>query len=331
MSVHRRINGWFPNALVDKGEQLGGPTMNKFELLRTFNRVSELASFTQAGESLGLPRSTVSEQIRLLEELLGTRLFQRTTRKVQATPDGQALYERSKDMLEQMDELEGLFRQDASALTGRLRVDMPTGFARKLVMPRIKSFIDEHPLIDLEISCTDRRVDLISEGFDCVLRIGELAGNSLVGRNLGHFAMVNCVSAEYAAAHGVPGNLKDLAEHRLVDYASVFGAQPPLFEYRQDGKSRSIVMKRSVTVNNIDAYESACLAGLGIIQAPLHGMREHLRSGLLVEVLADYPASPLPVTLLYGHRRHLPKRCRVFMQWLEALLVEEDVRVRVEG
>jgi len=150
--------------------------MNKLELLRTFVRVTELSSFTGAGESLGLPRSTVSEHVQALEELLGARLLQRTTRKVQATQDGRVLYERSKDLLAHMEELEGLFRQDEAQLAGRIRVDMPNMMARDLILPRLPQFMDAHPLIELEISTTDRQVDLLAEGFDCVLRVGAAAG-----------------------------------------------------------------------------------------------------------------------------------------------------------
>lgn len=146
--------------------------MNKLELLRTFVRVSEMSSFTLAGESLGLPRSTVSEHVQALEALLGTRLLQRTTRKVQATQDGLVLYERSKDLLSHMDEIEGLFRQDEASLTGRIRIDMPNILARRVVMPRLPEFMARHPHLELEISSTDRRVDLLGEGFDCVLRVG---------------------------------------------------------------------------------------------------------------------------------------------------------------
>ncbi|MDN5485429.1 MAG: LysR family transcriptional regulator, partial [Pseudomonas sp.] len=145
--------------------------MNKLELLRTFVRVTELSSFTQAGQSLGLPRSTVSEHVQALEELLGARLLQRTTRKVQATQDGRVLYERSKDLLAHMEELEGLFRQDETQLAGRIRVDMPNVMARGVILPNLPTFMARHPLIDMEISCSDRQVDLIAEGFDCVVRV----------------------------------------------------------------------------------------------------------------------------------------------------------------
>jgi DNA-binding transcriptional LysR family regulator len=296
--------------------------MNKLELLNTFVRVAELSSFTQASEALGLPRSTVSEQVRVLEALLDTRLLQRTTRKVQTTPDGQVLYERSKDVLAQMDELESLFRSDDATLSGRLRVDMPTAVARKIVMPRIGEFIARHPLINLEISSTDRRVDLVREGFDCVMRVGELPDTTLVARHVGDFPMINVVSAGYAREHGVPHTLEDLQAHKLVNYVSTFGASDAVFEYHQDGKDQRVPMPCSVTVNNIETYEAACLGGLGIIQAPRMAKRAAVESGELVEILPGYLPAPMPVSLLYAHRRHLPARCRAFMQWMEALLLE---------
>lgn len=299
--------------------------MNKLDLLKTFVRVAELSSFTLASDALGLPRSSVSEQVRALEQLLGTRLLQRTTRKVHTTPDGQALYERSKDLLAQMDELESLFRQDAAAISGRLRVDMPTAVARRLVMPRLSEFLDRHPLIEVEISSTDRRVDLVREGFDCVMRVGELPDTSLVARSVGHFHMINCVSAEYAQRFGVPHTLEDLQQHRLINYVSAFGASPARFEYHCEGKDHFVSMPCSVTVNYIEAYEAACLGGLGIVQIPCLSPAYQRQRGELVEVLPDFRPAPMPVSLLYAHRRHVPLRCRVFMDWMAALLMEYGV------
>ncbi|MDH4566863.1 LysR family transcriptional regulator [Pseudomonas sp. BN414] len=293
--------------------------MNKLELLKTFVRVSELSSFTQAADSLGLPRSTVSDQIQALEELIGTRLLQRTTRKVRATQDGLLLYERSRELLAQMDELEGLFREDATALSGRIRVDMPTVLARKVVMPLLADFTDLHSGIELEISSTDRRVDLVREGFDLVLRVGPLLDTSLVARPLGAFPVVNVASRAYLAAHGVPRSLEDLANHRLVHYVSVLGSRSAGFEYLVSGRVHYLPMAGSVTVNNAEAYSAACLGGLGLIQVPLHGVRELLESGELVALLPEFQAPPLEVTLLYAHRR-LPRRVRAFMDWLEQVV-----------
>jgi DNA-binding transcriptional LysR family regulator len=297
--------------------------MNKLELLRTFQRVTELSSFTQAAESLGLPRSTVSEQVRDLERLVDARLLHRTTRRVRPTQDGQALYERAREVLAQMDELENLFRQDAGALSGRLRVDMPTEIARRLVAPRLDEFLAQHPALEIELGCSDRRVDPLREGFDCVLRIGAIDDDSLVARPLGQLSMVNCASPAYLAEHGTPENLDDLSGHSLIHYVTAFGTRPDGFEYQRDGKLQQLPMSGRITVNNIDAYHGACIGGLGIIQAPLIGMRTHLQNGSLCRLLDDWVAPPMPVHLLHPHGRHLPRRVRAFMNWLETLLADE--------
>ena len=294
--------------------------MNKLELLRTFVRVSELSSFTMAGESLGLPRSTVSEQVQALESLLGTRLLQRTTRKVQATQDGLALYERSKDLLSHMDEIENLFRQDEASLTGRIRIDMPNILARRLIMPKLPEFMARHPNLELEISSTDRRVDLLAEGFDCVLRIGAQPDQSVVARHLGDFSMINCASPEYLERYGVPQTIEDLAQHRLVHYVGVLGSRSEGFVYEQDGQVHRVPMAGSVTVNSTDAYESACLGGFGLIQVPRTGMNTYLDTGEVVTVLPQYTAPAMGISLLYARQRQLPLRVRVFMDWLRDLI-----------
>ncbi|MFQ6593931.1 MULTISPECIES: LysR family transcriptional regulator [Pseudomonas] len=294
--------------------------MNKLELLRTFVRVTELSSFTQAGDSLGLPRSTVSEHVQALEELLGARLLQRTTRKVQATQDGRVLYERSKDLLAHMEELEGLFRQDETQLAGRIRVDLPNVLARDMLLPHLPAFLERHPLIEMEISSTDRQVDLIAEGFDCVLRVGAQPDQTVVARRVCSMPMVNCVSPAYLQRYGMPTTLADLAEHQLVHYVRPLGARSAGFEYQQGHKVERVAMAGRVTVNSTDAYQAACLGGFGIIQMPRLGIEELLASGELVAVLPDYPAPPLDVSLLYAGQRHLPLRVRVFMDWLAAIL-----------
>ncbi|QVM92603.1 LysR family transcriptional regulator [Pseudomonas entomophila] len=294
--------------------------MNKLELLRTFVRVSELCSFTQAGDSLGLPRSTVSEQVRALERLLGTRLFNRTTRRVQVTQDGALLYERSKDLLSGMDEIESLFRADDAELAGRLRIDLPTMMARRVIVPALPGFLERFPRLEVEISCTDRQVDLLREGFDCVMRIGTLGDLDVVARPVGRLSMCNCASPAYLERHGMPRNLSDLADHRLVHYVRTLGGRSQGFEYEQDGELRFQAMGGVVTVNNAEAYSAACLAGLGLIQVPMVGVDEHLRRGELVSVLEPWQAQAMPVSLLYARQRHVPRRVQAFMNWLAVLL-----------
>ena len=161
-----------------------------------------------------------------------------------------------------MDELEGMFRQDGEVLAGRLRVDMPSRIARQVVMPHLGEFLDAHPGLELELSGTDRRVDLVREGFDCVLRAGNLLDETLVARALGAMPMVNCASPSTwpaTARHA----LDDLARHRLVHYLPVLGARPDGFEYLMGGKVHRVAMAGNLTVNNADAYEGPASAAWG--------------------------------------------------------------------
>lgn len=292
--------------------------MDLLETTRIFLRVAELASFTQAADRLALPKASVSGAVRQLEQRLGTRLLHRTTRRVQLTQDGQTYYERAHDLLADVDELESLFQLGAATLTGRLRVDMPIGFARHFVVPRLPEFLAAHPGLSVELGSTDRRVDLVREGFDCVVRVGTLADSSLVARPLGQLRVLTVASPAYLATHGTPRTPDDLAGHRLVGYAPLLGAKPEEFEYIDgDGVLRTLPLPCSIVVNNSEAYNAACLAGLGLIQAPDSGLRAALTRGDLVEVLPDFRAAAMPVSLLYANRRHLPKRVQAFMHWLE--------------
>ena len=292
----------------------------ELDALRTFTKVAELASFTRAAEQLGLQKGRVSTIVSQLESQLGTRLFQRTTRTVRLTPDGEQFFERCQALLVDADELQALFQQTPMALRGRLRVDLPIGLARKVVIPRLPEFLAAHPGLEVELSTTDRRVDLIQEGFDCVLRIGTLRDSGLVARRLGELPLVNCASPAYLQQHGTPRTLADLASHQLVKYATTPGSPAQGWEYVDGDQVRFHDMSGVVTVNSAEAYEAACLAGLGLIQAPALGMREWIAQGQLVAVMPEFNGAPMPVSLVYAHRRNLPKRVQAFMAWLGEVL-----------
>ncbi len=294
--------------------------MNTLEAMQVFTRVAENGSFTRAAESLGLLKATVSVAVRDLENSLGTRLLHRTTRKVQMTLDGRLYYERCKELLSEVDNLQAMFQQSGESLRGRLRVDMPSGIARLYVIPHLPQFLQAHPQIEFELSSTDRLVDPIQEGFDCVMRAGAPKDPQLIARPLGKLILSNCASADYLRRRGTPRALADLAAHDLVHYSSTLGGKTDGFEYPDRGEYRMLPMSGSVVVNNSDAYNAACLAGMGLIQAPEIGVREHIDRGTLIEVLPQYRAAPMSLSFLYAHRRNLPKRVRVFMEWVADLL-----------
>ncbi|HZG19239.1 MAG TPA: LysR family transcriptional regulator [Herbaspirillum sp.] len=296
--------------------------MNQMDTLKIFQRVAELASFSGAARQLGLPNASVSLAIQQLEQMLGTRLLQRTTRRVQLTPDGESFYRRSKELLDEFESLRGMFRAGGQPLTGKLRVDMSSAMAREVVLPALPSFLAQHPQLEIELSASDRRVDLVAEGFDCVLRTGTLDDSSLVARCIGHLVQINCASAAYLKRHGVPRTLEDLAQHQLVHYRQVLGGRSPGWEWFDGRQTHTLPMAGSVTVNSTETYYAACQAGLGLIQLPLVGAakRKMLDGGKLVEVLPQYRPAPMPVNLMYASRRHVPARLAEFMDWLHALI-----------
>lgn len=294
--------------------------MHQLDAMRIFVRVTETGSFTQAADSLGLPRASVSNAIKQLETKLGTRLLHRTTRRVQLTQDGQACLERCKDLLADMEEWETMFVARDEALTGRLRVDLPATLARTTVIPALPTFLAQHPALRVELSSTDRRVDLVREGFDCVLRVGAVVDSTLIARPLGHMRQINVASPAYLERHGVPTTLDDLSQHRLIHYTTTLGTRPAGWEYFDGERYAQWPMEGVLTVNNADAYQAACVAGLGLIQAPEGGVRGLIAEGKLQEVMPEFQAEPLVVSLLYANRRHLPRRAQAFMNWLAELL-----------
>ena len=294
--------------------------MDRLEQMTVFARVAEMESFTGAAKSLGLPKATVSLGVQQLEERLGVRLLHRTTRRVHLTQDGTVFYERCKDLLADAEDVETLFQRQPEALTGRIRVDMPSRMARLHVIPKLSQFFAEHPAIELELGSTDRAVDLVREGYDCVVRVGAVSDSGLVARRIGEYRLVNVASPAYLKQHGTPRSLKDLAKHYLVHWAPVLGAKPFGFEYQEAGEWKELPMRGRITVNNAEAYLAACVAGLGIIQVPDVPRDDALKLQRLVEVLPKLHAQPMPVTILFPHRRQLSRRVRMFIEWLERVL-----------
>lgn len=302
--------------------------MHDLDTLRVFLRVAETASFTRAADDLGLRKGRVSLVIRNLESSLGARLLHRTTRAVQMTEEGRALYDRAHELLGAFNELQTMFSDSTASLQGRLRIDLPTELASSVVMPAIADFLGAHPDLEMQISCTDRRVDLVQEGFDCVLRAGVMGDDTLIARHLGKLPVSNFASPEYLEKAGVPETLDDLRNqaHRMIHYVSNLGAAPYGWEYPQDGGFAYLPMPGAVTVNSVQAYLAAGLAGVGLMQAPFVGLGEHVRCGRLIEVLPALRPEPIDLWLVVAHRHNLSRRVRTFMAWIEALFEPHLIR-----
>ena len=191
-----------------------------------------------------------------------------------------------------------------------------------LVIPKLPAFLQQYPGIELELSSSDRLVDVIREGFDCVVRVGTLKDSGLIARPLGKLSVINCASPDYLTRFGYPETLGDLGSHAVIHYAATLGTRPQGFEYYNGSSTQWIKTGGVLTVNSTETYHAACIAGLGIIQVPRTGVREALRTGELIDILPQYRAEPLPVSLIYPHRRNLSRRVHLFMEWLGSVMKE---------
>jgi DNA-binding transcriptional LysR family regulator len=293
--------------------------VDKFNAMRAFTRIVELGGFAKAADDLHMPRASVTILIKQLEAHLGVQLLQRTTRHVSPTLDGQAYYQRCVALFGDLEEAESAFSGQGSAPKGVLRIDVPAGFGRLIVMPALPEFSERYPHIELEVGMTDRPVDLIREGVDCVVRGGQPLDHSLVARPLAQMRQVVCASREYLARHGTPLSLEDLAQHHVIEYFASGSNKRYGLEFIVDDKEREFPMPKALSINSADGYLAACVAGYGLVQTPYYHVAEPLRSGTLIEVLADYSQPMLPLTALYPAHRQMSRRVRVFIDWLVEL------------
>lgn len=295
--------------------------MDRFEEMNVFLRVAEAGSFTRAAEDLRLPRASVSLAVQQLEARLGTRLLHRTTRRVQLTQDGQAMLERCRVLLADLDEVEGLFQRDRAQIAGKLKVDVPSRMGRILIAPALPEFFRRYPNIELEFGMTDRLIDLVREGVDCAIR-GALTmdDSSLVSRRIAELPVINCASRSYIEQHGMPETIADLASHWVIDYASLSTGRIYPWEYIEGGVAKTVPMKSRITVSSAEAYMACCQAGLGLIQVPVRDVAGMLAAEGLVEVLPAWRPTPMQVCAVYPHRRHLSRRVQAFIDWVEELM-----------
>jgi DNA-binding transcriptional LysR family regulator len=294
--------------------------MDRIDHLRIFVRIAACRSFVQAADQLGLPRATVSIAVQQLEARLGTRLLNRTTRRVSLTQDGEALLDRATGLVADMEDLERACRPPSGAVEGRLRVDVPSRIARRLIAPALPTFLASHPQLRVELGSSDRAVDLVHEGVDCALRVGTLASSSLVARPLGSFELINCASPAYLVRRGTPRNPQELAAHEVVDYVGPTIGRAVPWEWVDEGRVRSITPNSRVGANNAETYIACALAGMGLIQIPAFDVQDHLRAGELVELMPHARPAPMPVQLVYPHRKHLSRRLQAFLGWVESLI-----------
>lgn len=285
--------------------------MDHLASLRLFARVVERGSFTAAAADQGIPRSTATESIRQLEARLGARLLDRTTRHVAPTPDGQQYYQRCLVILADLDDAEAVLRD--SEPHGLLRIDAPGLLTRTFLLPRLPEFLDRYPRIQLQFGQGDRLVDLVREGVDCALRVGEPADSDLMLRRLGTLDEVTVASPAYLARHGVPRSIDDLDGHEVVGFLSSRTGDVMPLEFSIAGALREVRLPMRVSANHSDTTADLARRGFGLVQAPRYRFEAELEAGTLVEVLPDFPPSPTPLSALFLQSRQAAPRLRVFL------------------
>ncbi len=298
----------------------GSLNFNQMLAMRVFVRVVEAGTFTNAANSLRIPKPTVTKLVQGLENHLRIKLLNRTTRRVSVTPDGSAYYERVVRLLGDLEDIESSVTHAKEKPRGRLRIDGGAAISNYIVLPALPGFLEKYPDIDVEFGISDRPVDLIGDNVDCVIRGGPLLEPSLVARHIGDLRWLTCATPAYLANYGRPTHPTDLESgHVLAGYFFPrSGRMRPLF-FERDGKRIEIQPSPRVAVNDSSAHFQSLRAGLGLGQLLSFMVSCNGAQVDLVPVLQEWQPPPLPVHALYAANRHLSTKVRVFVDWAAEL------------
>lgn len=289
--------------------------MDRLSEIEAFVKVVEAHSFSEAARRLRLSKSVVSRQIAALESQLGVRLFHRTTRSMALTEAGRSYYERAARILTDLEDANLSVSQLQSAPRGRLRINAPMSFGFQHLAPALADFLFRYPEVEVDMTLTDRFVDLVDEGFDIAVRIGSLTDSSLVARRLAPIRRVICASPAYLRARGVPDTPDDLKAHDCLCNSNVSLVREWRF-IRPDAQPWPVEVRGRLSANNGDTLKAAALKGLGLVNLPSFIVGSDLQAGTLVTVLDQYVAQNLSLNAVYPHSRHLSPKVRAFVDFL---------------
>ena len=295
--------------------------MDKLEAMNAFVKVVALGSYAEAGRALGLTRSAVSKAVMELEQLLGARLLDRTTRRVSATEAGLAYYESCVDILARVEETEMQVSRLHDEPKGVLKLNAPVSFGVLHLGPLIADFMAQYPDLKIELTLNDRLIDPIEEGVDVTIRIGSLADSSLIARRLAPARRVLVAAPEYLEAHVAPRTPDDLVLHRCLNYGHTTTLQR--WQLTQDGQMIGVAINSVMCSNNGDVLRAAAVAGQGIAKLPTFLVGSDIRTGRLHVVLADFPPTEFGVFALYAPNRYLAAKTRLLIDFLAVRLGEQ--------
>lgn len=287
--------------------------------ISVFVSVVETGSFTAAAGKLGQSKSAISKQVTKLEQRLGAQLLARTTRRLSLTEVGQAFYERCRRIIDEAEEAELAVSNLQQVPRGQLRLSAPFSFGVAYLTCALPDFMAQVPDLKVDIDFNDRRVDIVDEGFDMAIRIGQLPDSSLIARKISSSRILTVAAPAYWKANGVPQHPEDIASHNCLTYA--YMATPNSWHFHdpdQPGQEMSVRVRGTLSSNNGNALTEAAAAGLGVVHTPGFICGQHLRSGALVEVLQDYEPEPVGIYAIYPPNRHLSAKVRSFIDFLSA-------------
>ncbi len=293
--------------------------MNPYEDMRIFAQVMEAGSFTSAADRLGMSKQSVSRRLMQLEERLGVRLLNRSTRRLDATPLGQHYYQSALRLLGEVQQVEHDISGQAQALRGTLRLSAPLSFAMAHLSCLLTEFLRLHPQVDVEVDLSDRAVDLIGEGYDLALRIGALEDSSLIARRIANVERVYCASPGYLEARGVPNCPEQLTEHDCLPYGHSRQVQ---WQFRQGGKVQAIQVTGRMRANNGEMLRDAAVAGMGVTYLPTFIVGKALAEGRLVPVLAEWAPPALQLSAVYPQHRQVARPVQGFVEFLRERLAQ---------
>lgn len=286
--------------------------------MTVFTAVVDAGSFVGAAEALGLSRAAVSRLVGELESRLGVRLLHRTTRRLSLTDEGRIFHLRCKAVLAELDEAEAEVSARSGAARGLLKLNVPVTFGLLHLAPLWSEFMARHPGVVLDITLSDRVVDLVEEGYDMAVRIGRLASSSLIGRQLSSTRMVLCASPGYLAAHGAPRHPRDLADHAVISY-SLF-SMGEQWEFEGPDGAVSVKVEPRMRTNSGDTCRQAALHDSGIVLQPSFLVGEDVEAGRLVELMPEYRSIELGIYAVYASRQHVSPKVRLLIDHLQRAL-----------
>lgn len=302
--------------------------VDKLDAMRMFVRVVESGSFSQAARDLNISQPTVSKQIAALEARLSTQLLARNSRSLAVTPAGQDYYEATVRILQDLDAIEERVVEGQSAPSGLVRVTLSPAFGRMFVIPRLLDFRAQFPDVAIEMEVSGRHVDLIEEGIDVAIRIGQLSDSALIARHIGDMRMITLASASYLARHGTPQTLDELHNHQRISY--VYQGDITGWGFHLDGRLVTVEGGGAFRTNDAEHVRGAVLAGLGIAHHASWLFTDVLASGEVVQILDQHAPPSFPINAVTAAGRRMPSRVRQFVNFLAAICAQEP-ELRIAG